>query len=57
MAGLWRGTGRVVVAWNVSMGRAPSFWPGVAQGWYNKTDVSDLQKAIAADLQNPHSGL
>lgn len=53
---IWQGQGRIIVAWNRDNNDS-EIWPGVSQGWFDKSNKSDLQSAISAEMNKSHSGL
>ncbi|WP_456475660.1 phosphatidylinositol-specific phospholipase C domain-containing protein [Candidatus Pyrohabitans sp.] len=50
---IWKTPGRVVVAWNRD-DRQNSFFPGVDQKWFDKTDIDDLYAAISEEMKKSH---
>jgi hypothetical protein len=50
---IWKTSGRIIVAWNSSIGIHPNFFPGIEQGWYpDVATINDLHAAIEEHLKD-----
>jgi len=50
---IWSTSGRVIVAWSRS-DRPGSFFPGVNQKWFDKTDLANLHSSISEEMRKNH---
>ncbi len=51
---IWETPGRIIVAWNRDDIPSSSFFRGVVQDWFDKTNKHDLYEAISQDMKKSH---